>query len=281
MKTLSYLIPVLAIAATVVSCNKEQIQADHSGSSSQEIVLSVAEEGLSVETRATAISTLPGSLYLSATTGTTSQVSKWPSQSVTVSSGKINTGKYQTATPTSYNYYLSNEQMAFAAGGCTISASNTTDIIVGLTKGSTSTTPSVTMNHIFARTGSVKCESGNEMTLSNLSYKIQSKSGSSTGTKGTYNIYTGEWSSATALSSTTLTSSSDMYLIPGTYTFTVSGTASIGDYSKSFTASADVALQAGKINNIQATYDAAVPDGIVISVTLTPWGNVTLTPEVQ
>lgn len=278
MKKLFFAISIFTLA---VSCNKDDVSQLHN-SDSGEIIITVDDSSLDVDvqTRTSAESSLPSKLYLGGTTGTSTQTSKWASHEVSVSSGKINTGYYQTATATAYNYYLSNVNMDFTQSGLTVSADGSSkDVIVGVTKASDSTTPSVTMDHVFARTGSVSCSSANGYTLSGLSYKLASK-GSLTGTKGTYNIYTKGWSSVTALSTTTLTGSSDLYLIPGVYTLTVSGTESLGDYSKSFSASADITLVGGKVNNISAKRTSSGAQGITVSVSLNPWGTNSITPNI-
>lgn len=271
---------IIACAAAVLcSCNKEQMPpeaADKGG----EIVLAVEGDALdmTVETKATAISAVPSSLYLERTTGTwKSETVKNASASKTVSSGKISTGWYQTSTPTAYNYYLANAAITFAAGGSTIVADNATDVIAGCTQAATtSTTPSVTLNHVFARTGTVTANAPSGYTISNVSWKIKSTSTTNgTGTKGTYNIATKAWSSTTALSEQGLTGTSDLYLIPGTYTVSVTYTLTKGDYTASTTKTGTVPLTGGKINNIIAAVPT-IGDGaqdIVISVSLTPWGD--------
>ena len=274
------LFTILICLITSISCNKDILEI---GANIPEIVINVVEGSITadVTTKTTAVSSIPSSLYFAGTTGTgTSQTNKWSSTSKTVSSGKITTGYYQTATATAYNYYLSNLAMTFAASGCTITADGTSiDAIVGVTKASTSTTPSVTLNHIFARTGSISCSSSNGYTLSNVTYKLKSK-GSTTGTKGTYNIYNDSWSSVTALSETAITSSSDLYLIPGTYTLTVSGTETLGDFSHTFTASTDITLTAGKINGIAVKRTGTGATQIVVTTTLNSWGTTTLSPTI-
>lgn len=265
-------------ALVLVSCSKDLPVDNHLAS--KEVVIAVDEGSLdmSVESKATAVTSVPSSLYIAVTSGSSnSQASELASTSKAVSSSKISTGLYQTATPTAYNYYVSNLGMTFNAAGCTVAATNATDVIVGLATASTSTAPSVTMNHILARIGTFSCSSSNSYSLSGLTYKIQSKTGG--GTAGTYNIYTGAWSGQTALSSTTM--ATDMYLLPGTYTVTISGTKTLGDYSASFSASADVTLVAGKINNISATYSPDGAEQIVISTTLNAWGTNNITPTVS
>lgn len=264
----------MAVAAVLASCNKEAapVAAPETADGLEEVVLNVDGEGLdlSVDTKTTAVSAVPGSLYWGATTGTSTEAAKWASASATVSSSKINTGKYQTATATAYNYYVSNVNMSVGAN-TTVSASNTTDVICGRAASTSSTTPSVTLNHIFARTGTINTTTS-AGTLSNISYKLVS-SGSNTGTAGTYNLKSGAWSSATALAATTVTGSSDLYLIPGTYTLQVTATYTRGDYTTgSVTKSGNITLTAGKINNINVTWPTAGTE-IVISVSLTAWSS--------
>lgn len=274
----TFIIIACAVAA-LCSCNKEQmpsVAADKGG----EVILAVEGDALdmTVDTKATAISSVPSSLYLERTKGTwKSETAMKAAASKSVSSGKINTGWYQTATPTAYNYYLANATITFAAGGSTIVADNATDVIAGCTQAATtSTTPSVTLNHVFARTGSVTANAPSGYTISNVSWKIKSTSTSNgTGTKGTYNIATKAWSSTTSLAEQGFTGTSDLYLIPGTYTVSVTYTLTKGDYTASTTKTGTVPLTGGKVNNITAACPV-IGDGaqdIVISVSLTPWGD--------
>ena len=184
----------------------------------QQIVLCVGDDtiDMDVQTKATAITEIPSSLNFSVTTGKlgSSETMKKESASVSAASGKIATGLYQTANATSYNYYVSNCPITFAASGSTISASNATDVIAG-TATSDSTSPSVTLDHIFARTGTLTLNTQTGYALSKVSWSIAS---STAGTSGTYNIAKKTWSSLTSLASTSITGSSDMYLVPGNYT---------------------------------------------------------------
>ena len=280
MKRIFAFFAILSFVA--ISCNKDNIQ-QNIMSAPEEIVITVDGGSLDADvmTKTTAVSSVPSSLYMAGSTGSgSSQSSKWASTSKSVSSGKMTTGYYQTASATAYNYYLSNVNMNFTSSGFTIVADGSTiDAIAGVTMASNSTAPSVAMNHIFARLGSLSCSSSNGYSLSGVTYKLKSKD-STTGTKGTYNIATGAWSSTTTLSEQTVTSSSDLYLVPGTYTLTVSGTESLGDYSHTFSASTDVTLTGGKINAIAAKRTGTGAQGITVSVTLASWGSTTLTPSI-
>ena len=245
----------------------------------QQIVLCVGDDtiDMDVHTKATAITEIPSTLNFSVTTGTlgSSETTKKASASVSPASGKIATGLYQTANATSYNYYVSNCPITFAASGSTVSASNTTDVIAG-TATSDSTSPSVTIDHIFARTGNLTLNTQDGYTLSVISWSIASSTG---GTAGTYNIATKAWSQLTKLATTSITKTSDMYLVPGSYTLKVSYTLTKGDWTKSFTKSAVVTLVGGKINNISGTASGGNASEISLSVSLTPWGSTNITAD--
>ena len=245
----------------------------------QQIVLCVGDDtiDMDVQTKATAITEIPSSLNFSVTTGKlgSSETTKKASASVSPASGKIATGLYQTANATSYNYYVSNCPITFAASGSTVSASNATDVIAG-TATSSSTSPSVTLDHIFARTGTLTLKTQTGYDLSNVSWKIASVTG---GTSGTYNIAKQAWSSLTTLNSTSIPESSDMYLVPGSYTLTVSYTLTKGDWTQNFTKSASVTLVGGKINNISGTASGGAASAISLTVSLTPWGSTNITAD--
>ena len=268
-KSIVYLLGLLAIA--FVSCQKWS--GEETGAAGPEIILGVEEDGLDFSTKATAITALPSSLYWGATTGTSTEAAKWSSASASVSSSRISTGKYQTSTPTAYNYYVSNVALSVGAN-TTVTASNTTDVICGRAASTSSTTPSVALGHIFARTGTISFTAPSGYTASNVSYTIVGQS-TINGTAGTYNLKTGAWTAAsTKLSTATaLTASSDMYLIPGTYTIKCTFTLTRGDFSKTYTQSGNVTLVQGKVNNITVTTASAEANQIVINLSLTAWAN--------
>lgn len=270
-----YAAPLL-ILGFAASCAKS---VEPENQNPKEIVLCVGGDtiDMQVQTKTTAITTVPSSLYYSMTTGTlgSEETSKKGSTSCSVGSGKIATGVYQTISPTFYNYYVSNAAITFSASGSTISAANTTDVIAG-TVTSNETNPSVKLDHIFARTGTLTLNSQSGYALNNVSWSIES---SSAGTGGIYNIANGRWSSVTKLSSTAITKDSDMYLVPGDYTLSVTYTLSKGDWNQTFNKKATVTLVAGKVNNITGTASGGNASEISITVTLTEWGtnNITAT----
>lgn len=269
-----YAAPLL-ILGFAASCAKS---VEPENQNPKEIVLCVGGDtiDMQVQTKTSAITSVPSTLNYSMTTGTIgSETSKIESASGNVGSGKIATGVYQSLTPTSYNYYVSNAAITFAASGSTISAVNTTDVIAGKVT-SKETNPSVKLDHVFARTGTLTLNTQSGYTLSNVSWKIES---STAGTGGTYNIAKDSWASVTALSSTSLTGSSDLYLVPGDYTLSVTYTLTMGDWKQTFTKKATVTLVAGKVNNISGTASGGNASEISITVTLTEWGtnNITAT----
>lgn len=268
MKTLNYPFILLAFLAAF-SCQKWN--PDH-----EEIILSVEDDLLLEEsrTKTTAISSVPSKLYWCATTGVSgsSETQRYAPTQGSVSSGKLPTGKYQTATPTSYNWYLANQSMTVASTGPVLTVSDGgTDLVAGVAKATDSATPSVTLGHIFARTGELTFNTQSGYTVSNVSWKI---SKATSGTAGTYNIATDSWTpGSSAMSATALTGSSDMYLIPGTYTFTVTYTLTKGDYTDTFTRSGTAELVQGAVNAVTATATGGDAKQIIISVSLTAWGS--------
>ena len=266
-----YILLFVVCLSSIFSCHKAEIDTGMG----KEIVIGVGDDFI-VDTKATAISSLPSS------TGSGTETVKWSAASASVSSSKINTGKYQTASPTSYNFYVANQ--SFTVGGDMAVANNSTDIIAGRTGGSSSSTPSVTLNHIFARTGTLTCNTQSGYSISDVSWKIVSN-GAVSGTAGTFNMKSQSWTASSAsLSEQTFTSSSDLYLIPGTYTIKVSYTLSkggSGEYSQSFTKQANVTLVAGKVNNITVTAIGGNASEIAVSLSLTAWTSQTLTPTLS
>lgn len=273
---------VAMTALSLSSCNKEGVTAQVS--EPQEIVLNVSDGiDLDVETKATALTTVPTSLYFGATTGTagSSDAVKWAADTGSVSSNKISTGKYQSATPTAYNWYVSNKPFTVPATGPTIAADNGTDIISGVAKANSTASPSVTLNHIFSRVKLGTTTSPNGYSVSDVSVTIKSTSSTDiTGTAGTYNMATDKWTAASTRLTTaqSLSSSSDLYLIPGTYTLTATYTLSKTGFSKTYTSkTTTVTIVQGKINTINCSFTNNEAQAITLVVLLTEWDPVTQT----
>lgn len=273
---------LLALSASpllLCACRKETVEPPRGA---EEIVLSIFGEDnvMRLHTRASD-QVFPSTLYWEGTAGAWKEESpKWESTAISVTSGTIATGKYQTAEPSAYNYYVSTNPITFGAGGSTITADNSTDALAGCTQGATpETAPVILLEHIFARTGSLECipESGYE--AGNVSWKIMSVPGGTGGKAGTYNIAARSWSNVSALEQQDLTGSSDLYCTPGEYLMTVSYTLSKGDYSESNTLSGTINLAPGKINHISCSLPVRQGGAqeIAIGVTLAGWGSNPLT----
>lgn len=249
----------------------------------KEIILNVGDGFEVTQTKTEQLTSIPSSLYWGGTTGgnaagTSDESAKWSCESKAVSSNTISTGKYQTYSATTYNYYVSNASFSVGTSTTMTISNNNTDIVCGRTAQSTSTTPSVTLNHIFARTGSLTLNTQSGYTLSGVSWSLTGKSAIN-GTAGTYNLRTGSWTSTSAtLGTTSISSSSNLYLIPGTYTISVTYTLTKGDWSHEFTKSGDITLVGGKVNNVTATAIGGNASEIVISVSLNAWGAESHTP---
>lgn len=275
MKTNIYLLLCAAVAVLCTSCRKDELKS--APSAKEQIVLSLSDGSIdmSVSTKAAEITSLPSSLYLARTSGTwKSETSVEAPASFTVTGSEIATGWYQTNPVTAYNYYVANVAMAFAAGGSILFANNATDVIAGCTQGADdSSAPSVTLDHVFARTATLTCNTQEGYTVSDVTWKIASKAGGTGGTAGTYNIATKEWSDVTPLGQQAFSSDSDLYLIPGAYTVTVSYTLKKDSYSESFTKSGEVTLVAGRKNSITCTAIGGSASRIELSLSLTPWGT--------
>lgn len=285
----------------------------------RELVIGLNDGALDVSvTRASAVSTIPSSLEWTATRGTSgfSETVKYAPASGTVvgesSERKIHTGKYQTAEPSEYNWYVANHAITAPSspGAVTLKvADNSTDVIAGVCKATSTTTPEIVLEHIFARTGTFTLNTQSysptagefedtNYQLSDVSWQIQSKAGGTGGTAGTYNMGEKAWSGLDALpkqgigtldtaSSTSCKSvhTSDLYCTPGVYTLTVKYTLSklndtgTVDYAEPLTKTVDVTLVAGAVNNITATAKSGNAREIVITVSLAAWGTNEITAD--
>lgn len=140
----------------------------------------------------------------------------------------------------------------------------------------------LTFEHVFARIGEVTVSAAEGYTISNVSITVIPKTG------GTYNIRTGVWSGVSAGSAaelfdgagaktmvygttTSRSTSNDLYLVPGDYTLSATWTATKGSFTKTYTAMpADVSLAAGKVNSLSVTLTGDASN-LVFGVAVTPW----------
>ena len=288
MKKFAFIIAAAALAA-LAGCDKFS-QGGVSGPDDNMIAFSVAGDDIRMEvsTKATAVTSV-SKVWWAATSGTAGSDTKVhePEEiNFNTESNKFVTGYYWPSTETNYNFYVSNAEFTWTDSShkAEIAATNATDIVAGTAAATWKSAPTVTLDHIFARTGSLTLtpESGYEI-IGTPVWKI--KSNTNAGTGGTYNIRTKAFSGVTALSEQAFTSTSDLYLVPGSYHVTITYTLKKGDYEKEFTKGADVTLTAGKINKLAATAITGQGEGaedIVFTVSVTAWSGLDVTlPELS
>ena len=272
MKKIVLAVMVFALGNLLVSCNKS-VKTD--APSGEEYVLTIDDGSFDahVDTKGTKIVSVPSTLYWGRSTGSAGSESNLtgPNTATGVSTS-IATGLYQTATPTTYNWYVANQSFTIAAGGTTIAiANNSTDVIAARVSSNASNV-SIQLNHVFACLGTLTMNTQSGYSITVNSWHITS-SGANTGTKGTYSMTTGAWSSTTAANED-VTSGSGNFYIPGTYTISCNYTLTKGAYTQTFTRSASVTLERGKTNNITGTATGGAASEIVLSVSVESWGSV-------
>lgn len=262
--------------AATASCQKET-GPDRLSYAGKEIVFELGGDGIDfdVQTRATEVSSV-NLIYWESQNATTKEVVTTVTGAIVTATGLAASAKYWPAGTDTYNFMASNVSFTSSTGA--INTDNTKDIVVGTASSSPVEKVPITLDHIFARTATLTLNTQKDYTLSNVSWKIKSKD-SKSGTAGTYTIGSGWGTTATtALAEQEITSDSDLYLIPATYTLIVTYTLTLGAYSETFTKSADVTLVQGKKNSIIGTATGGNASTVKFNVTITAWGEETLTP---
>ncbi len=288
MKTYKYIIMAGAALLALGACNKQEAVDTSVANEAPEFIIGIDDSFIaSVETRATAInavSGLPGTLYWGATTGSSSETVKYSNNGNAIGTQRQNasiaTGRYQTNPATAYNWYVATQSFSMSATPTITIANNNTDVLAGRTAQDNTSTPGVTLKHVFCRTGSFILTASNGYTATATKWEISSPNNSITGTAGTYNMKNETWASSTArlTNYTEVTNSSDLYLIPGTYNIRVSYTLSLGEYtSPAQTATSTVTFEQGKINNVSGSVTGSGANPITINVSVTAWDTVNKT----
>ena len=223
--------------------------------------------------------------------------------------------KYWPLTNPSYNFYAVSAtagaasataaaapDMVFDAGGTTITmaADYDKDVITAYKPFSSitwKTKNTLAFEHIFARVSTVAVTAGDACAISNVTIKIVDPK-----TGGTYNLRTGHgtgsadtgWTSKTTSASGNKTiysnagsiatgathtgSDNDYYIVPGSYYLIATWTASVDDYSQTYTnmqSTVPITIQRGKINAITATLTGD-PTELTFGVSITEWGSNTI-----
>lgn len=277
-----FIYPLLLVAAIACNKNAQQLPPLPEAEVTDEITFTTKGDGFdaSVQTKASAVTSL-SSFNVLAVTGTAGSAESTVFNSAFSGTTTYTGGKYWPSTDRSYHFYASNASIAAAAGGPTIAATNDTDIVCAFLATPTyKASNALVFNHIFARIGTCKIAAPSGYTVSNLSVKVTPNTG------GTYSLFAGNgktdgtgWSGKTAGSATTIasalnsTTNNDIYLVPGSYSLSASYTLTKGDYTESFTKTANVSLVAGKVNNISSTLPAGNAVEIQFSVSVTPWSD--------
>ena len=258
---------ILVAVSLVFSCSKSLEESVTGG----EVRLHVSHP-MSVTTKVTPVTLIPSTLYWGASTGSSgSETPVWACVSAAVADGEIATGKYQESTPVAYNYYVSNQSFTIGAAATTLTADGSTDVIVGSARSDESVTPSVSLQHIYSRTGSFSMTTQPGYAISDVSWTIVGKSAVN-GIAGTYNLSTMSWTATSAvLASTAVTSSSDLWLIPAVYTVSCQYTLTKGDYTETFIKSGDVTFIAGKITNISGVASGGDATEITFLISFNDW----------
>lgn len=281
----SYILSLLlGTSLCVVSCGKADLQPLQP--EGRTIAFSVDRANLEFDTKATVVdntSLQSGGFNVSATTGSAgSEANVWNNVSFTRNGGYFSGGKFWPATNPNYHFYASNAAITFNANGCTVAATNATDVVCAYNASPYfNTTNLLTFNHIFARIGNVTVSAQDGYTVTGISVNIYPKTG------GIYNIRTGNnqtdgtgWSSVSTASTPTNiasatpnTQGNDLYLVPGTYSLSVSWTASKGGVSDSYTKTLDgVSIVGGKVNAITLGLSGDI-DQVKFAASVTEWGS--------
>lgn len=265
------IISSLAIIAALVACNKVETSVAPSPEDGAQIVFMASGLKADVATKADAVTSLNTFGVIAEETTTPKQA--WSVASVTQSGSDYKTGKYWPSTDEKFAFYASNSAMTYAASGTTVSpASATNDVVVAYfpyTVASYKTKNNLTFNHIYARIGAIAVNKPDGYdSISDVTLALSAPVG------GTYNIKTSTWTvTGSAAAQTLAVGANDVYVVPGTYSLSVTYTLTKGDYVETFTKSANVELMEGKVNTITATAPAGEATEIEFTIEINPWGD--------
>ena len=261
----------LAVVVALAACNKAETSVAPSPEDGALIVFMASGLKADVATKADAVTSLSTFGVIAEETTTPKQA--WSVASVTQSGTDYRTGKYWPSTDEKFAFYASNSAMTYAAAGTTVSpASAANDVVVAYfpyTAASYKTKNKLVFNHIYARIGAIAVNKPDGYdSISDVTLALSAPVG------GTYNIKTSTWTAkGTAAAQTLVVGSNDVYVVPGTYSLSVTYTITKGEYTETFTKSANVELVEGKINSITATAPAGEATEIEFTIEINPWGD--------
>ena len=271
-KTLLSIMLFVGVMLCSPSCMKEypsmdEVPGDLIRFSTENMTAEVA-----TKTAETTMSTLQTNGFnVSATTGSAgSETSAWNSVAF-AKNGDLYTGnKFWPASNPNYHFYASNVALTHNAAGCTVAANANTDVVCAYLGTTTyKNTNNLTFEHIFARLCRIDVVAETGYDISGISVRMTPK------TSGTYNLRTGAgqtdgtgWSSVSAGSQQTVATAkgannNDIYTVPGTYSFTVTWTATNSSGSVTYTNQVvNLPLKGGKTNNVSLVLGGGVNFGI-------------------
>lgn len=266
-------------AAAVAGCGKEHAYA-REGDAITFVVMSH-------ETKAVEVGEL-SSFNVLATSGTRGAMTDyWEDiESATERDGIYYTEKRWPASDAGLSFAASNADISFTVDGGIVEVEDCgTDIVCawlpygsGLGRAQADACNAIEFNHILTRLCEVSVYTQTGYTLSDVSVTLNNGV-----TSGIYNIVSEEWSdegegaaSALAVFSGTSVrqdSENDLWLVPGTYTFTVSYSLTRLAHTDTFTKTAMATLVAGACNSIDIDAIGGDAKEIESSVTIRPWNT--------
>ncbi len=267
------IILVVAAAAAVIaqSCTKDSINPAQDRAmleTGREICFSTTGIEVNTSTKVTAVTNENISSFnlLTNNGAADAQSYLWTATASRVgTTPTFQTGRYWPNSNPSYHFYASNAALTSVANGATVTADGTLDVVCGYVENPNFNGLNLlNFIHIYSRIADISVTSSKGYTISGLSLVLKNAK-----TGGVYNVGAESWSNCTVVENATLIEgTNDYYIVPGTYTINIDYTFTKGDYTASFSKTADVTLTGGKNNNIAITLtaDPAVPVNFTVRV---------------
>ena len=255
-----------AAASLTVSCNKESgLQKAVPAEECNRICFTASGIGLEISTKVDAVTALESFNVIATTGSLNAETTSW-STVATRSGNMYVTDKYWPSTNPSYHFYASNTAISIYNGAPLVTCDGSADVVCA-----SMVSPSYNIidnnfafKHIMARIGTVTAASTQGYAVSGVSITMQNMK-----TGGTYNVRAEMWSSETLQAAYAVpVGENDLYVVPGSYSTSVTFTLTKGDYTGTFTRQGGVTLTRGKVNNIaiSLTGDPAVPVDFTVSL---------------
>ena len=260
-----------AAASMAVACNKDiAIQNEKTAVCGERICFSVSGEDMEINTKVDAVTSLASFNVMAATGAAGAETQTWLT-TATKSGDKYVTNKYWPYTDPSYHFYASNASVSMESGKPVVTCNGSLDVVCASKLDPTFNSASNTLlfKHPMARIGTVTAESSKGYTVSSVSVTMQNMK-----TAGKYDLRAESWSNETIQASYPVPlGANDSYIVPGTYSTSVTFTLTKGDYTGTFTRTGSVTLVKGKVNNIAISLnsDPAVP--VNFTVTVEDWDS--------